>query len=266
MLSTRVISAAILLPIAALVVYLGGWAMFGAMLLVGMLAAYEYVTMLRSKERRLSYVLTMAFAALLIADGQWSQLGLARWGLLAFPLGILVAEVFHGNRSGSLHDWATSVTGAIYVGYTLSFFVRLRALDQGIYWIIVAFVSTWVCDTGAYFVGSAIGKHKLCPKISPKKTWEGAIGGLISGVLTAILLSKWLLNVPMGWGILLGLAIVLAATFGDLAESVIKRQVNVKDSSHLIPGHGGMLDRVDSLLFVVPTVYAASRFLLPLIG
>ena len=265
MLSRRIVSAAVLIPIVALVVYFGDWALLVTMLFVGLAATYEYITMLRTKGNP-SYFVAMAFAALLIADGHWSNLGIARWAMLAFPLAALAIEVFHGNRPGSANDWALTIAGAVYIGYAVSFFLRLRASEQGLYWIIVALLGTWICDTGAYFVGSTIGKRKLCPKISPKKTWEGAIGGLVSGVLAVVLLSWWLLDLAIGWGLLLGVAVVLAATFGDLAESVIKRQVGIKDSGKLIPGHGGMLDRVDSLLFVVPIVYAVARLYLQVAG
>ena len=104
-------------------------------------------------------------------------------------------------------------------------------------------------------MGKAYGKRPFFPRISPKKTWEGAIAGLVTGVITVVLLGHFMLGLSIGWGVLLGVLLVLAATFGDLAESVIKRQVGVKDSGALIPGHGGVLDRVDSLLFVVPLVY-----------
>jgi phosphatidate cytidylyltransferase len=104
-------------------------------------------------------------------------------------------------------------------------------------------------------VGRTIGRHRFFPRISPKKTWEGAVGGLVFGVAAVVGLSYWLLAVGPAWGVALGLLLVLGATFGDLSESVLKRQVGVKDSGQLIPGHGGMLDRVDSLLFVVPLVY-----------
>jgi phosphatidate cytidylyltransferase len=133
--------------------------------------------------------------------------------------------------------------------------LRLRQLDDGLYWLMIALLCTWVCDTAAYAVGKLWGRHKFFPAVSPKKTWEGAVGGLIGGLLAAVGLGRWLVGLSVGWGLLLGLAIVGAATFGDLAESVIKRQVGVKDSGQLIPGHGGMLDRIDSLLFVVPVVY-----------
>jgi phosphatidate cytidylyltransferase len=163
--------------------------------------------------------------------------------------------VFRKNAPGSLSNWAFTIAGAVYIGFSSSHFVRLRLVGQGMSWVALALLSTWICDSGAYFVGCAVGKHKFFPKISPKKTWEGAIAGLFSGVIATVLLGYLLLDLGIGWGIILGMLLVLGATFGDLAESVIKRQVGVKDASELIPGHGGMLDRVDSLLFVVPLVF-----------
>ena len=119
----------------------------------------------------------------------------------------------------------------------------------------LALLGTWITDTGAYFVGRTMGRHPFFPKISPKKTLEGAIGGWVAGVVTVMLLGAGWLDLSPPHGFALGTLLALGATFGDLAESVLKRQVDVKDSGNLIPGHGGMLDRIDSLLFVMPIVY-----------
>ncbi len=128
-------------------------------------------------------------------------------------------------------------------------------------WLAIALLGTWICDTGAYFVGRAWGKHRFFPQISPKKTLEGAIGGFVTGVIAVALLGYGLVRLNIAVGLILGVLIVLAATFGDLAESVIKRQVGVKDSGQIIPGHGGMLDRLDSLMFVTPLVYCFAQII-----
>lgn len=255
MLGKRIISAAVMIPIALVAVYLGGPCFFALILLVGMLAAYEYLRMMRQKGFAPSYVLGLALAALLVADAQWPGLGLLFWGLTFIPVGWLIVEVFRGNRPGALTDWALGLAGPAYIGLCLSHFVRLRAMDGGLEWLLLALLGTWICDSGAYFVGHGLGRHPFFPKVSPKKTLEGAIGGLVSGVAAVVLLGYYIFGLGVGWGLLLGLFVVFAATFGDLAESVIKRQVGVKDSSNLIPGHGGMLDRIDSLLLAVPVVY-----------
>jgi len=188
--------------------------------------------------------------AILIIDAQWPHFDLLRWGLLLISLVALAVQVFHDNVQGSLVSWALTVAGGIYIGFSISYFIKLRAMDRGMYWLILALLGTW-----------SFGKRKLAPKISPKKTWEGAIGGFVTGILSVVLLGHLLLDISMGYGFILGVFLVIAATLGDLAESVIKRQIGVKDSSTLIPGHGGVLDRIDSLLFVVPTVYCGAAIL-----
>ena len=261
MLSKRVASAVVLIPIVAIAVYYGGLWLFALLLVAGLLAGYEYVKMVRLQGSSTSWVLTLLLIFFFLADAQWPQLNLLRWGLLSVSLVALAVQVFHDNVPGSLASWALTVAGGIYIGFSLSYFIRLCAIEQGMYWLILALLGTWICDSGAYFVGRSFGKRKLAPKISPKKTWEGAIGGFVTGILAVVLLGYFMLDVSMGYGFILGVFVVAAATLGDLAESVIKRQVGVKDSGALIPGHGGMLDRIDSLLFVVPTVYCGAVIL-----
>ncbi len=259
MLRERILSAVVLIPIVAAAVYLGGLFLFGAVLVAGLLAGYEFLALVRHHdEAKPPMLLGLLFIALLIADGQWPQEMVLRPTLLILSLALLTTQVFRGNVAGSLHSWALALAGGLYVGLALSFFPRLRNLDLGIYWLIIALLGTWTCDSGAYFVGRAYGRHPFFPRISPNKTLEGALGGLITGVALVAPMAHWLLDLDWGWGILLGIVLVFGATFGDLSESVIKRQVGVKDSSSLIPGHGGMLDRIDSLLFVVPLVYYMS--------
>lgn len=255
MLITRIASALVLIPIVGLALYLGGYATLALVLLAALLAGLEYVQLLRHHGLVPPYAVALLLIAVLVGDAHWPRLGLLGWSLLLVPLAGLSAEVFRRNAPGSLSRWAHGVAGGLYIGLSMSCFIRLRGLEQGFYWVVVVLLGTWVCDTGAYLVGCTLGRRQLAPIISPKKTWEGAIGGLATGVLSVLGLAVWLLRLPVWQGVLLGFLLVGGATIGDLAESVIKRQVGVKDSGHLIPGHGGMLDRVDSLLFVTPIVY-----------
>ena len=124
------------------------------------------------------------------------------------------------------------------------------------YLLLSMFVSVWVCDSAAYFAGRAFGKHKLFARVSPKKSWEGAIAGVIFSTLSfALLTHTFLENFPLIHGICIGLLIGIIGPIGDLCESLLKRDANIKDSSSLIPGHGGVLDRFDSIMFVAPTIY-----------
>ncbi|MBC7254651.1 MAG: phosphatidate cytidylyltransferase [Chloroflexi bacterium] len=255
MLVKRVASAAILIPIVAAVVYLGSYPFLGVILLVACLACVEYAALVRLRGLTPSRGALILLVVLCVLEAQWPAEARLRALVAGVPALLLTVEVLYKNRTQALMTWGVSVAGTLYIGGLLGHFIRLRALEHGMEWMILALVGTWVCDTGAYFVGVRWGRRRFFPAISPKKTWEGALGGLVSGVATVVGLGAWLLQLPVWQGLLLGLCVVLGATFGDLAESVIKRQVGVKDSGHLIPGHGGMLDRIDSLLFVVPIVY-----------
>jgi phosphatidate cytidylyltransferase len=169
----------------------------------------------------------------------------------------LVLSFVQPDLEGALVGWALSLAGMLYVALPLSYFVALRQLDNGLRWIAIAFLCTWACDSAAYLVGRSIGRHAFSPRISPKKTWEGAVGGVVAATLTG-LLAVPLLDAPTALAAILGCAIAIVAIAGDLVESFIKRQLGIKDSGTLIPGHGGVLDRVDSLLFAVPLVYYAA--------
>jgi len=155
-----------------------------------------------------------------------------------------------------LSQIAITIFGCVYVSCLFSYAGLLRALDHGVFWIFLMAGATFSADTSAYFVGHWIGKHKLAPRVSPGKTIEGLVGG-IAGSTFAVFLSKWifwhgLLNRDI---FILGLLIGLVGPLGDLSESLIKRSVGVKDSGNLIPGHGGLLDRLDAIFFTAPLVY-----------
>ncbi len=192
---------------------------------------------------------------------------------LALALGVaatLAYEVLPRDRAASLQSWALTFTGAVYIGWLLSAFILLRELDTplrggllaplgippGAAWLFLVLAITWIQDSAAYFVGRSLGRHKMAPILSPKKTWEGFAGGLAASVLTAVIALP-LLGLPIGYlaAALIGAAAGVAGPMGDLGESLMKRQIGVKDSGSLIPGHGGILDRMDSLLFTGPVVY-----------
>jgi len=154
----------------------------------------------------------------------------------------------------SLLDSAGSLMGTLYVGL-MCYFYLLRTLPDGWIWLIFMFAGTCACDTAAYFLGKAFGRRRIAPVLSPKKTLEGAIGGLLGSVLIAYLFAIIYPFLPVPKLLLLGLLLGVAAEAGDLLESALKRQAGLKDSSTLIPGHGGILDRFDSTLFTAPLVY-----------
>jgi phosphatidate cytidylyltransferase len=160
------------------------------------------------------------------------------------------------QREGAFICWAWTLAGILYVGWMLSNYVALRGFTQGREWVLFVLFSTFACDTGAFFVGRAWGRRRLAPTISPEKSWEGAVGGFLAACAAASILNV-ILGLPSTYGevILLGCLIGVFAQLGDLSESLLKRSAGVKDSGGLIPGHGGILDRADSVAFTGVVVY-----------
>jgi phosphatidate cytidylyltransferase len=174
----------------------------------------------------------------------------------------LIMLVFLKNKEGVFASWAWMIGGILYLGWLLSFLVALR-LEAGRDWLYLALFATFGSDTAAYFIGRAIGRHKLSPGISPGKTWEGAVAGLFGAVIISLLFTlNTPLQLPLGYGqaIILGLLISVFGQLGDLAESLLKRNFDVKDSGSLMPGHGGLLDRMDSVVFAGVVVYLYFTF------
>jgi phosphatidate cytidylyltransferase len=169
----------------------------------------------------------------------------------------LILLVVGRQKEGAFTSWAWVIAGILYVGWLVSYLVALR-LDAGRDWLFLALLATFGSDTAAFFVGRALGRHYLAPRISPAKTWEGAIAGLFGAIIISLLFTlPTPLQLPLGYGqvILLGILISVFGQFGDLAESLLKRHTGVKESGNLMTGHGGVLDRMDSVIFAGIVVY-----------
>jgi phosphatidate cytidylyltransferase len=208
------------------------------------------------------------FVVAALFNGEWASsseaASYAEWAIGAllasaavFPLVWLT--IF--RRDTWLQSWGWTVTGILYMGWMVGYYVMLRQLDHGRELVILALFATFACDTSAYFVGRAWGKHRMTPTISPHKTWEGAIGGFVGAVAAALALryllslGDWSLPLSYVEAIGVGCLVGIAAQLGDLLESLLKRRAGVKDSGNLLPGHGGVLDRIDSLVFTGVIVY-----------
>lgn len=258
MLRTRVLVAVILIPLVIGLLYVGGIPWLSGVLLASVLAWREMAAILRRKPFAADRVLGLFFIVGVIADAYLRSLPSWHFDLLR-PLlvALIIISLFLTLRDRGAQptaDWGITIACALYLGITLSYLVALRQRSNGFAWAAVAFIVTWTCDTAAYFVGRAWGKHLWWPRISPRKTWEGLAGGTAGALGVGALLGVGWLGLPWGQAVLLGALVAVVAPFGDLAESLFKRQANVKDSSQLIPGHGGALDRLDSLLFVFPVM------------
>lgn len=272
---TRVLSAVALLPILLVIVLvLPAWATATLFAAAGAVAAYEllYRTGLVKNRRLVIYAMVMA---VLVAFWSLRQdVNLAAIGLLAY-LCLLLGEMLLAHAKLRFEKICLCMAAGVLLPYLLCALVRIRAMYAGMdpaqnslgkYYILIAFIIAFSADSGAYFVGRALGKHKLAPVISPNKTVEGALGGVASAVILMLLYGLILdksfgFDVIYWYGIIYGVLGALISMLGDLSFSVIKRQVNIKDYGNLIPGHGGVLDRFDSMMLVAPLVELLLRML-----
>lgn len=186
----------------------------------------------------------------------WGVGGVAPALVLSVFVFFFLAMAAGGELRDSLTDTAFRILGVVYIAVPLSYVVLLRGVERGEWWLLFALVVVWANDTMAYTTGRLIGRNKLAPSVSPKKTIEGLIGGLLGGVVAAFVFNHFAgLGMTPVVTVLVSLAGGAVAVVGDLAESVVKRSAGVKDSGQIIPGHGGIMDRIDSVLFTIPPLY-----------
>lgn len=276
-LTKRIAFAVVAIPLALAVVWLGGWTLVVVVAAAAVLGARELLSFARLQQVEplgRTAVVSAALVPVLVylaITRVPSLLGWS-WFLLGLWL-VLLLTITLARRGPSQHPLsATAITAlaVLYPAGLASFLVAIRHLQfggrswQGAWLVFFPLVITWVCDTAAMFAGRSIGGPKLWPAISPGKTWAGSIAGVVAALLTVPLLNVLVLErlgiaLPLLEGLLFGLVLGVVGQVGDLAESLFKREVGVKDSSSLIPGHGGVLDRFDSLYFVLPASAALYR-------
>jgi len=277
MLKTRVLTALCGLPILIAAIWFDQPLPWFTVLLAiwGILAALEFYRLVAAaKVLPLTYF-GLVWTLLFILSGDatlrtmlepYFDLNLIVPLLLTIAVVIpLVGLVLRPQKAEAFTSWAWTVAGILYVGWLLSFLVALRGVEDGRNWVFFALFTTFASDTAAFFAGRAWGRRKLAPSISPAKTWEGAIAGVFGAILVSLIFVPghfftWTnpLHLPgLGYlsAVLLGLFVSILGQLGDLAESLFKRNMGVKDSSQLIPGHGGLLDRMDSVVFAGLVVY-----------
>ena len=264
----RIITALVAIPIALLLICLGGWFYNLGVAVLALVGWQEFYRMLVSRDAKLYYVTGGISVICLVLS---AAVGKAHYSvpILAIAILAIMLEALYNNSNG---QWVTSVSltsfGVLYIGLLFGHFILLRqmpgqqvpllahfTLDRGEALLWVVLLGTWASDTFAYFFGVAFGKHKLIPAVSPKKSVEGAVAGFVGSILVVMALGvKWLDYAPEK---VLGLAVIIAifAPLGDLVESILKRNCEIKDSGNFFPGHGGVLDRCDSLLYAISLAY-----------
>ncbi|MBW1740724.1 MAG: phosphatidate cytidylyltransferase [Deltaproteobacteria bacterium] len=261
----RWLTAWVTAPLLALLIAKGGPTCFAVLVgLATVVGLLEYHALVLSGETMAVKAAGLAFGLALIACFYVHGPGVTPAVLALAFLGFAVICLVRFKPQTSVSEMLyKQVTGLVYIPFLLGHLILIRDWDQGVTWIFLVMAVVFAGDTAAYYVGNAFGKHKLAPTISPGKTIEGAAGGLAANLLVGALFKKCCFP-EVGWGLWIVLMIVMGALgqIGDLVESMLKRSVGLKDAGRILPGHGGLLDRIDALLFAVPTLYYFKTYLL----
>lgn len=268
----RILTAAIAVPILYFIFLIGGLIYLAFFLVLIIVGQTEYQKLLESRNISYEKWTGIILSSLLAVS---AYIGFVYFALfLTFSVVLVLAlELRKLSEGNTVMRAGATLLGILYLGWLLSHAILLRNIDEagniktfalqyqglsdpGFFLIFFTVACTFLNDTGAYFTGLKLGKHKLAPSISPGKTVEGTIGGIVTCIITGLIVNYGF-GSPLNsdWTILFSLIIALAAIFGDLAESAIKRGAGIKDSGAIVPGHGGVLDRFDSLIFVFPVSY-----------
>lgn len=245
----RLLTAAVLAPVVLYIVIAGPFPAFFA--LVAIVAGLCYAELGGiAQMRAVEIAMGIAVGTLVL----YLQTPAALVALILFPLAAAAMAMRLERLSAMLPSAAAQSFGLLYIYGAWKTAFLLRAISP--YWLTFGLIVNWIGDTGAYYVGKRFGRHRLAPRVSPAKTWEGAIASVVASTLFgALFLPRFIPAVPLWEAIVASIAANIAGQFGDLAESAMKRGAGVKDSGTLLPGHGGMLDRVDSSLFSLPVIY-----------
>lgn len=258
MFKTRLISGIVLVIIALVTIISGGPILFGTLMLISLIGLNELYKVVKIDKTMLGfsgYVATIIYYLLLFFEVKYDHMLF----VIAVLIAMMAIYVFTFPKYVS-EQAVTGFFGVFYVSVMLSFIYQTRVMEEGLFLVALVFLCSWGCDTCAYCVGVLIGKHKMAPKLSPKKSVEGAIGGLagaaLLGMLYALAINRWggASASPASYALICFVGGMISMV-GDLAASAIKRNHEIKDYGTLIPGHGGILDRFDSVIFTAPVIY-----------
>ncbi len=257
----RVLTIVVLLPIVIISVWIGSWTTTLLVIVFTGMAAWEYGGLFKSGKYQPSTVLIIAGSVSLVLARQINGFDGSSLILALLIMIFMVYHVFTYQRGAETAavDFGVSLAGAVYLGWMMGYFISLRNLENGFWWIALAFLASMFSDMGAFLIGRRYGSHKMMTRVSPNKSWEGYIGGVVvSMILTTLIawgIHLFIPAVTILGGFVMGLVISILAPLGDFGESMLKRPFGIKDSSDLIPGHGGFLDRIDAFLWAAVLGY-----------
>ena len=265
---TRVIVAVLTIPLILAVCYFGKYYFLAFALGIALLSFYELTLMAKTKGMNINLWLGIG-GIIFIVLNQYFHFPMDNYHfLILYAVIICLLELFRNNGS-AIYNLSGTLFGVIYMGLFAASLVGLREFyppfeaqyNNGGFLVISLLVSIWICDSAAYYGGTALGKHKLFPRVSPKKSWEGAIFGFVFAVITMIA-AKFIVLDFLDWNTIIALGVIIGiiGQLGDLVESLLKRDAQVKDSSNIIPGHGGIFDRFDSLLLAAPVIFLFLKY------
>jgi len=264
---TRLITSIISVPVIFLCTYYGGWSFFVLVTVMALASLNEFYSLMNKKGYSPSYLVgTLVtvfftwFITYTLKHPHWEPYAtgiLTTAIIITFSAGIFLKKAQNSTVNASI-----TLLGILYIGWMFSYLILIRELTLHGAYLFFLLISIWACDTFAYLVGTYFGHIKLSPYISPNKTVEGAVAGLTVSVIAASIFSR-MIGMNLVHGIILGAIIGIVGQISDLVESLIKRDAGVKDSSHIIPGHGGALDRMDSFILTAPIMYYYISWFVP---
>ena len=257
----RLIVLDIIIPLTLLFAFLGGWYFFAFVTLILLVSGWELWRMFRIGGFRPSLaVIQLTILALSLSRQLWGfeRADMVVTAILLAAMTVHLVQQQHGAPSSAV-DFMITVGASLYLGWLGSYALTLRTMPLGLYWVLLVFPAVSLADAGGYIFGRLFGKQKIADKVSPNKTWAGYFGGILMGILgtwgIAVLFHTIVPAITALDGLLIGLAISVLTPFGDFGESMLKRQFNIKDMSNILPGHGGVLDRIDSSLWAAAIGY-----------
>jgi len=263
----RIIIGIASLPVIIACTYYGGWSFFIFVTALALFSLNEFYSLMNRKGYSPSHIVGNTvtifftwFITYTLKHPHWEPYAtgiLTTAIIITFSAGIFLKKAQDSTVNASI-----TLLGILYIGWMFSYLILIRELTPHGAYLFFLVIAVWACDTTAYFVGTYLGRVKLSPFISPKKTVEGAVSGLIVSVIAAAVFSR-LINMSMMHGVILGSIIGIVGQISDLVESLIKRDAGVKDSSNIIPGHGGFLDRMDSFILTAPIMYYYISWFVP---